>query len=760
MKKCGLRSFNSGGPVDPNGSDYDRINAEKTARWAMDDTANQMKYATPQEAAGLGRALGTQQAQYNQAFGARSFSGGGKVNVDAKGFIEGPGGVDNVPARVAETGEEIRVGAGERIVNKAQNKALEALAAKAGMTLDEYLEASTGKAVGPTLKDGLRAAQDGLPVPYDPVMGQQAAPGGANTYAPRSTTPVQDGVRTGAPNPAPRPNWIDPARQVAPVYEAPRMNQANVIEGSATRVPNGSGNSLVPTNGQTQFHDKISAEEMARGNQNRAAGFKAAAETSSTPATPPQAATPAAPETKMQAAKRVGGTALKGLNAAAAIGQGVYDVANANEPAEQAIGALKASGAAPGWAGIPGKIALYGDMGLKAMTGKSIAQHADSLAQLHPDYMLDKNRQWGTAGTRQAEQAPSPAPTATPKAPTPAASAPAVAPQASPTATPKAPTPAASAPAVAPQASPTGENDANVKLLRGAGVQGALTGDVVENGKTPSQGIRTIATTNGNVHAGRDARGVLNIASGNDRSGEQNEVLRAKEAARSQADLRRQAEAFERMGIESDLKSNDPRDVNSAVKRLSLRDADGKNNAKAAEVAAAAQSKGADRQVTMRGQDLGAAKAAEENAQKLNSEHAKRVDDMLKAKATVDGKLNGNHYTQLQAFAGNFKSEHENGTEKYFKDLSDNLEVFDKFNSDAGGLLRRVRSQGSDMPTGLRQESGPLWGEYIVDPRSRNRVSMSDAANMSPGGQQALLQNLEPGLRAQVEARLGIQKQQ
>lgn len=90
-----------------------------------------------------------------------AYAQGGTVGVDQRGFIKGPGGTDNVPARVAETGEEIRVGAGERIVNKEQNAALEALAAKAGMTLDEYLEASTQEPVGPTMKNGLRAAQQG-----------------------------------------------------------------------------------------------------------------------------------------------------------------------------------------------------------------------------------------------------------------------------------------------------------------------------------------------------------------------------------------------------------------------------------------------------------------------------------------------------------------------------------------------------------------------------------------------------------------------
>lgn len=87
------------------------------------------------------------------------FKQGGTV--DAEGFIHGEKGVDKVPAKVAETGEDILVSHGERIVNKKQNAALEKLAAAAGMGLDEYLEKSTGEPVGPTLKQGLRGLNRG-----------------------------------------------------------------------------------------------------------------------------------------------------------------------------------------------------------------------------------------------------------------------------------------------------------------------------------------------------------------------------------------------------------------------------------------------------------------------------------------------------------------------------------------------------------------------------------------------------------------------
>lgn len=193
MKKCGLKRAYAQGGVLPDqmqniGSD-NPINAEREARWRMDEVESKMKYAAdPNQQKALGGLWNSMNKDYTakfagdrtlppppgavaarqeeaSVFGAfnktMGFRQGGTVGVDQRGFIEGPGGVDNVPARVDETGEEIRVGAGERIVNKKQNAALEALAAQAGMSLDEYLEASTQEPVGPTMKNGLRAAQSG-----------------------------------------------------------------------------------------------------------------------------------------------------------------------------------------------------------------------------------------------------------------------------------------------------------------------------------------------------------------------------------------------------------------------------------------------------------------------------------------------------------------------------------------------------------------------------------------------------------------------
>lgn len=124
------------------------------------------------------------------------------------GIIRGPGTAksDSIPARVNETGEEIRVGNGERIVSEVQGQFLESVARGAGYkSLDDMLEDGTGKPVGPTIRVGKRAAADGLPPDQDPFAyrGGSFAPSGPSN-GPDSTalTPVAQGIlapsRTGA----------------------------------------------------------------------------------------------------------------------------------------------------------------------------------------------------------------------------------------------------------------------------------------------------------------------------------------------------------------------------------------------------------------------------------------------------------------------------------------------------------------------------------------------------------------------------------
>lgn len=80
------------------------------------------------------------------------------------GKIQGPGTPtsDSIPARVNETGEEIRVSNGERIVSAEQGALLENMAKRMGFdSLDHMLESGTGKPVGPTIKGGKRGLSGG-----------------------------------------------------------------------------------------------------------------------------------------------------------------------------------------------------------------------------------------------------------------------------------------------------------------------------------------------------------------------------------------------------------------------------------------------------------------------------------------------------------------------------------------------------------------------------------------------------------------------
>lgn len=167
--------------------------------------------------------------------------------------------------------------------------------------------------------------------------------------------------------------------------------------------------------------------------------------------------------------------------------------------------------------------------------------------------------------------------------------------------------------------------------------------------------------------------------------------------------------------------------------------------------AAEAAAKKADRDLTIRGQDITMrgqdnmqSNSQRDFAQKQGEAHYKRLDDLLKAKATgPEGKLDGQKYAKLQQYAGNFKSDAKEGSEAYFKDLMANLELDELFMADDGGWFRSVRNQGTDPVRGLRQQDGPLWGKYLVDPATNRRVSQSDLAKMSPSARDTLLSRIQ-----------------
>ena len=269
------------------------------------------------------------------------FRQGGTVGVDQRGFIKGPGGVDNVPARVDETGEEIRVGAGERIVNKDQNAALEALAAEAGMTLDEYLAASTGKPVGPTMKKGLRGLNRGG---FVDDYGTLREPNRFQKAPERVILSSQLANANTAPQPAPT--------------------------GQVVR----SGFQQLPAD-TTAFDNEVRAR--AEANRLKAASKGVVVEpTAPAPAAQPATAAQPAAQGRLarvgSAAKSALGTAGKVAGAAAGL-SGAYEMATGETPADQVAGGLKALAAVPsGPAQVVGGAALIGDQLLQSKTGKGL----------------------------------------------------------------------------------------------------------------------------------------------------------------------------------------------------------------------------------------------------------------------------------------------------------------------------------------------------------------------------------------------------
>lgn len=172
MSRNKKRHFSDGGKL----SEADRLMAEMAAKYGVSaaPSAQPVKpvpQATPQptrnaeqKPAGLldsARAIfGNRAKQIDKAAG---YAGGGK--------IAGPGAAtsDSIPATIRETGEEIRVSNGERILSAAQDQFLQSVAKGAGYeSLDAMLEDATGKPVGPTIKAGKRAAEDGKPPELDP----------------------------------------------------------------------------------------------------------------------------------------------------------------------------------------------------------------------------------------------------------------------------------------------------------------------------------------------------------------------------------------------------------------------------------------------------------------------------------------------------------------------------------------------------------------------------------------------------------------
>ena len=154
-------AFADGGKIDPEelmrrmASKYGTTGAAQAAPQPTPQPVQQAQpQARPQGIVGL---LGSRKEQLEQQERkALGYANGGK--------IQGPGTPtsDDIDAEVVETKEPIKVSTGERIVSHAQGQLLERVAKGIGYkSLDDLLEAGTGKPVGPTIKGGKLAAASG-----------------------------------------------------------------------------------------------------------------------------------------------------------------------------------------------------------------------------------------------------------------------------------------------------------------------------------------------------------------------------------------------------------------------------------------------------------------------------------------------------------------------------------------------------------------------------------------------------------------------
>ncbi len=518
---------------------------------------------------------------------AKNYEHGGKggdepVYRDEHGVIHGPKGIDRVPGEVEETGEPIAVGEGERILNEEQAEALDQHFAKKGMTTDEFLAKATDAPVGPTLRRGLRAAALGgefAAMSNDQLRAALQGPQGEVARAQLAPKPAAPAAAATAPAVMEHHTLPQATRAAVPTATPPMMEP--LAMNTAPAQPQG----IVE-------RAKGLGRQVADSARSMVGSGGAPATTRPGMGVPGQgllAEAPAAAATGP--AKTVGGMAANGLKAA---GKGLYKL---GVPLTAAAGAIEQV-ATPGsemrtlWgndnADLPTKIAGTlegaGNIAGNALTLGMVPNPVTNLVGAFTGGDTALTRGLEGTGHRLDPSAPKVAAAAKAAEATKTAEA----------------EKAAAAAAASPLRDPVlnkvaGENTNSVRELRAAGVEGPLQGDVTDpaTGKTGRQGIRTIQTMNGNVYAGRDKRGQLNVTAGADLSPEQHAALQNAEAARSRADLDRQVRYFANEKLKSDLASNSPEDRRRGLLALAHQ-----------QQGIDARNKELDRDVTRRGQDL------------------------------------------------------------------------------------------------------------------------------------------------------------
>lgn len=569
-----------------------------------------------------------------------AYAHGGEPFVDDAGYIHGPKGVDKVPAQVAETGENILVGDGERIVNQKQNQALKALANQAtGMPLDSYLEHATGEPVGPKLKSGLRAAADGAEFdPFERNTARAARAAGSMSPEAAAYTAAQN-----APPAAPAAPAAAPKSMIEPL----EIGQTSAKQGIKAQLS--SGVDAAKEFGQKTI-DKIKSVGGSGATQNAAARLNAAANTPYTAKNVVDGVSKAAatvgniPAVATDLARR----GIGALSKVAAPVAAIHDIATDPTGLGIAQGAFDIAQMGPtGFMTAPADIATrvtnngrglvqtLGDRFDGSYVPETAAKGTDQLLKAANKYLPDGLlKATGLKVNGDPDATPTlPVSNGQPRKLGSMTDSEYAALTATPTAAELSKW-NASAPAAAKPAVQNPEDNANIRSLRSAGVAGDA---------------RTIDTANGPVYAGRDGNGRLNVVSGLDRSPAENEALRAKEADRINKDLARQVATFDHLKLESDLTSNNPTDRERAAQRMGLR-----------KIAAEENIAGAKNETERRGQDM-ALRGHEIDAgarnlqariayQKQNEESMRKtLDDLLGGETIeVDGKKQAN--TERQRF--------------------------------------------------------------------------------------------------------------
>lgn len=600
MVQFGQRAFAGGGAVDPveqllsqMKNKYGGVAPQAAAPAPQPVAPAPQPQRTAQPAPTIQGAVNSLRSHAAQLKEAAAYAHGGEIEpfVDGAGFIHGTPGIDKVPAQVAQTGENILVGDGERIVNQKQNKALEHLAQKTtGQPLDSYLEDVTGQPVGPKMKKGIRAAADGFDL--DEVNARAAQARAINPTAPAA--------------PMMEPLEIPTARPVTPAAPDTMFGKAKAAIGSAGEAVADKVRSIRGTAAPTAAPVATTAAERLNESGKQAFSLKGAGESVANAAK----AAGNIPAVATDTLRRVVGTLGKVAAPVAAIhdiatdptgagiAQGAFDIAGGMSPAGFML--------AP--ADIASRVTNNGRGMVQTLNDRFDGAYVPETAAKGTDQLLDAANKYLPDSVLRATGLKVNGPVDATQ--TLAAKGGEYRKQGT----------LSDAEYARLTASPTddelgkrnGTADArteaqpsdnpNVRSLRAAGVTGGVGGDDFEWRKdaverssptTAKTGIRSIDTPNGKVFAGRDAKGQLNVVSNLDQSAADGEAARAKEATRINADLKRQTETFDKMAIERDTKSNNPADRASAQQRMGLRTLD-------AQIAQANQAN----ETARRGQDM------------------------------------------------------------------------------------------------------------------------------------------------------------